>query len=289
MKRLILMATCLLLALPWGAQAQVSLQEDSPLRYGAPDTGHLIRHRGYALSYDGRLRSARWVAERLTTESLADGVDRKDEFRLDPFVPPEFRAERADYEGSGFDQGHLAPSANHTGSRLDNSATFFLSNMSPQVGRGFNQGYWRHLEASIRDLLKREEVREVYVFTGPLFMPDTLLEQGSAHDSLTVTYRFIGPNHVPVPTHYFKAVLAVCGPSRSTACDRSHRLRLWAYVLPNAPIDNSTPIDDFAVTTDFLEHWAGFDLWSALAEDIERDLESKKARPWPGSSLAQAD
>ena len=36
--------------------------------------------------------------------------------------------------GSGYDRGHLAAAANHRSSQNSMCATFFLSNMSPQVG-----------------------------------------------------------------------------------------------------------------------------------------------------------
>lgn len=35
---------------------------------------------------------------------------------------------------SGYDRGHLAAAANHRSSQDSMCATFFLSNMSPQVG-----------------------------------------------------------------------------------------------------------------------------------------------------------
>ena len=65
----------MLLAGSLQAQPTVDTDEDSPLRFGTPDTGRLMRHRGVVFSYDGRLRSARWVAERLTKEELADDIE----------------------------------------------------------------------------------------------------------------------------------------------------------------------------------------------------------------------
>ena len=43
------------------AAVQGQAAEHPALRWGAPDTGHLIVRDGYVLSYDGRLRGARWV------------------------------------------------------------------------------------------------------------------------------------------------------------------------------------------------------------------------------------
>lgn len=69
------------------------------LTWGMPDTGRIIVQDGFVLSYDGRLRSARWVAERLTKESLAKNpsVDRQNDYRRDPRVAVEFHANDDDY------------------------------------------------------------------------------------------------------------------------------------------------------------------------------------------------
>jgi endonuclease G len=37
------------------------------------------------------------------------------------------------FEGSGFDRGHLIPSADHRHSQESMNNTFFLSNIAPQV------------------------------------------------------------------------------------------------------------------------------------------------------------
>ena len=264
----------------------VTAQEHPALRWGTPDTGHILFHDTFVLSYDRRLRSARWTAERLTNESLVvgTGVDRQDLFREDPRIPVELRAALDDYSGSGRDRGHLANSANHRLTQAMNDDTFYLSNMSPQVGNSFNRHYWARLEASVRNLAERPDIARVYLFTGPLFMPDDAPDQGTApsnngSDEFSVTYRFVGPNHVPEPTHYFKAVFAVrddrLGPPEDTP-----RYQMWAFILPNEAIASNTPIGDFGVTTDFLEHWAGFDLWDKLADDAEADLESHTETPW---------
>jgi len=259
------------------------------MKYGAPDTGHVIDYGTFIMSYDGRLCSARWVAEKLTKESLVKNVDRRNDFRPDRRVPSEFRAELSDYRGSGFDRGHLAPSGDHVLSREINSTTFFLTNMSPQVGVGFNRDYWRRLETTIRDHALDEAVKELYVFTGPLFMPKNAPRQGQEsgefgdnedeesvegdETQLTVTYKLIGGNHVPVPTHHFKAVLVV-------PTDTERSVKLYTFVLPNEKIEKTTSLDEFVRSTDFLEHWGGFDLWSELPDDVEAFKEGTAWRGW---------
>jgi endonuclease G len=282
---------CLCFALAFLLHGSIAAQQHEALQYGAPDTGGMIEYGTFVMSYDGRFRSARWVAEKLTKQSLVKNVDRSDDFRPDRRVPSEFRAELSDYRRSGFDRGHLAPSGDHVLNADANSSTFFLTNMSPQVGVGFNRDYWRRLEDTIRQQALADSTKELFVFTGPLFMPKDAPRQGNAtgtfreadeaeaadagganDEPLTVTYRLIGGNHLPVPTHYFKAILVV-----PVSAERS--VKMFTYVLPNEKIDRARELSDYARSVDYVEHWAGFDLWSELPDDVEAFKEGTDWRP----------
>lgn len=70
-----------------------------------------------------------------------------------------------------------------------------------QVGRGFNRDKWNELEQYCRSLARSH--RNVYVCTGPLFLP-----RQEDDGLLYVRYRVLGDNHVAVPTHFFKVILA---------------------------------------------------------------------------------
>lgn len=52
--------------------------------------------------------------------------------------------------------------------------TFLLSNMAPQVGRGFNRDYWKYLEEWCRDLTST--FQDVFIFTIPLYLPSKDLD-----------------------------------------------------------------------------------------------------------------
>ena len=83
--------------------------------------------------------------------SRLESLERAESYRPDYRVPEMFRADRTDYKGSGYDRGHLVASANQRALELQNSETFLLSNMSPQV-LGFNRGLWKRLENAVRAL-----------------------------------------------------------------------------------------------------------------------------------------
>nr|CAD7422008.1 unnamed protein product [Timema poppensis] len=167
------------------------------MRFGFPGLENVRSFDDFVLSYDRRNRVAYWVFEHLTKESVAsnDAVDRaKCEFTEDASLHPFFRtvftvtpstpsyesgvptpavgvlrSNNSDYKGSGFDRGHLAAAGNHRLNQRHVDQTFLLSNMAPQVGRGFNRDSWNTLEKHVRKLTKK--YINVYVCTGPLYLP----------------------------------------------------------------------------------------------------------------------
>ena len=63
--------------------------------------------------------------------------------------------------------------------------TFYLTNMCPQVGDGFNRDYWSHFEDFVRRLTNKYD--DVRVMTGPLYLPKL-----GADGKYRVTYEVIG-------------------------------------------------------------------------------------------------
>lgn len=63
----------------------------------------------------------------------------------------------------------MAPASNHKGSQQAMDDTFVLSNISPQIGPGFNQGYWARCERFAQELIS--QCSDVWIVTGPLYLP----------------------------------------------------------------------------------------------------------------------
>jgi len=127
------------------------------MRFGFPSFENVRSFNDYVLSYDKRNRVPHWVFEHLTKHSVGYNpeVDRsKCEFYEDGSLHPFFRATNQDYKGSGYDRGHLAAAGNHKSAQHNCQETFILSNMSPQVGKGFNRDTWNRLEKHVRVLTK---------------------------------------------------------------------------------------------------------------------------------------
>ncbi|VDK81341.1 unnamed protein product [Anisakis simplex] len=153
------------------------------MQYGFPGFDNLRTFEDYVLSYDQKnrciifrgpstqnvslsmvavvnclklvFRTAHWVVEHLTPSRMTydPSVDRsKCQFHADESIHPYFRSQNDDYQRSGYDRGHLAAAGNHRRTQNAIDQTFLLSNMSPQVGRGFNRDKWNELERYVRPL-----------------------------------------------------------------------------------------------------------------------------------------
>lgn len=203
----------------------------------------IVQHEAYVLKYNEQYEQADWVAYVLTAEMLEKKCSRKDNFRSDPLVTTG-SATLADYRGSGYDRGHLAPAADMVSSELFMSESFYMSNMSPQIP-AFNRGVWKQLEEMVRQWAR--ENGEIIVVTGPVLsygVKDT-----------------IGPNEVGVPKYYFKVILDYTEPD----------IKAIAFRLPNN--DTRAPFPIVATRVDTLEASTGLDFFPGLPDDIENEVE----------------
>ncbi|GFQ75794.1 endonuclease G, mitochondrial, partial [Trichonephila clavata] len=230
----------------------------STMQFGFPSVDSIRSRKSYVLSYDRRNRVPNWVFEHLTPELIAhdENINRsKSEFFEDNSIHAYFRSTNADYKHSGFDRGHLAAAGNHRSKQEYLDDTFVLSNITPQVGKGFNRDAWNKLEKHVRKTVRK--YKNVYVVTGPLYLP-RMEPDGKKY----VKYQVIGPHDVAVPTHFFKVVVG----------ERDAQFDMEAYVMPNAPIDDKVPLKAFMVPKDVIERCAGFLLFEKLPNSVFRSV-----------------
>ncbi len=205
----------------------------------------IIQHTGYALKYNEHFEQSEWVAYQLTIEEVNGKYEQSNNFRKDPHVSTGSAALK-DYKGSGYDRGHLIPASDMRWSLDAMSASFYMSNMSPQ-DPNFNRGIWKKLEELIRSWAV--ENKEIYVVTGPV------LTDGP--------YQTIGVNKVAIPKHYYKVILDYLEPE----------IKAIGFILPNTK--GSYPLSQYAVTVDKVEHITDIDFFYILSDDVEAMLESE--------------
>lgn len=237
-------------------------QMQPELRYGAPVCDQILTGRYFTIGYSWYFRQAKWTLEIINRERylISEEVKRLENFRADTRIPERFRAGLKAYAESGYDRGHLVGSANQNLIDLQNSETFLLSNMSPQVPQ-FNRHKWRELEIAIRDLDKKKEILETYVLTCPVFYFGKIIET-------------IGKDHefgidVPVPHAFIKSVLTE---------DIKGRHKLWTFEMENRKLDGV--LKDYLVKTYDAEQLVGGRFWDRISGGDMHDMKKDPIPMW---------
>ncbi|KAG0225485.1 nuclease [Actinomortierella wolfii] len=236
-----------------------NIRKIMPHGFPGPINDLFVRE-GYVASYNRQFRHPNWVAEHITADTLkaGEGVGRgNSQFKEDPTVPDLYKAKLSDYLRSGYDRGHMVPAADVKSSQSAMDETFFLSNIAPQVGDGFNRDYWAHFENFCRNLTRK--YKDVYVLTGPLYLPYKDVDQ-----KWYVKHEVIGnPPNIAVPTHFYKVILTDQG---------NGDMSMAAFVLPNNVIQNEVPLTSFQVPVEAVEKASGLKFFEMLERRALKNL-----------------
>jgi endonuclease G len=243
------------------------LPNEDPLLFGNPsnatgeianENNYLMLKPQYSLSYNRSKATANWVAWRLDSSWIGT-TPRQDDFREDPALPLGwYRVQDSDYSGSGFDRGHMCPSGDRTNSVANNSATFLMTNMVPQLGAN-NQGPWNDLENYLRTLAQAGN--EVYIISGP----------NGQHPTIPT----IAGGRIIVPNSTWKVVLVL--PNGSNDLERVNRsTRVFGVIMSNVSITQGAPWRNFRVTVDAVEVLTGHNFFSNIPKNTQELIERKR-------------
>ncbi|MCH8246961.1 MAG: DNA/RNA non-specific endonuclease [Bacteroidetes bacterium] len=248
--------------MPWGVPETVTANE------------RLLHQDGYVINHDGDLRTATWVAYRLTAEDLSSDRERTECFRPDPRLPDEAAGICNDYEEPTYDRGHLVPNADMERSEAAMITTYMFSNMAPQHA-GFNRGIWQRLERYVRKWARLKG--EIHVITGAVFDQNADSLRDNDSDAKMMKPKE-GVARVAIPTHFYKIILH----------ERSDTfIENMAFVLPH---DEAPPTGDKAnqfltdqlTSIDVIERMTGVDFLSDLPSNKELAVEAHVAsKMWP--------
>ena len=128
-----------------------------------------ICRKGYAVGFNPGTRSPDWVIEHLQKAQLSGKAIRSNKFTEDTSIGAGLSATNKDYSGQGYDRGHQAPAGDFKSSQTMTDESFLFTNMSPQVGIGFNRNIWKDLETDVRSWIQCGGREELYVITGPVY------------------------------------------------------------------------------------------------------------------------
>eukprot|EP01028_Stygiella_incarcerata_P004911 TRINITY_DN2129_c0_g1_i1.p1 TRINITY_DN2129_c0_g1~~TRINITY_DN2129_c0_g1_i1.p1 ORF type:complete len:406 (+),score=94.98 TRINITY_DN2129_c0_g1_i1:78-1220(+) len=217
------------------------------LPFGFPTICPVRIRKSYVAGVDMAKKIPFFVAEAYSSSLLKALESRnasrnKCRFVADPTVPDKYAAKNEDYLRSGLSRGHMAPAgAQKTMSEMQDSFNL-TTNILPQ-DFDCNAFLWRRLEHWTKEISVNHQ--GVYVISGPIFRP----QEGTN----CVEYQVIGKGRVAVPTHLFKVILTKDKKSWYSRAKYS----MAAYVVPNAPIVISTPLNEIEVSIDSLEEQTG--------------------------------
>jgi endonuclease G len=214
---------------------------------------YLMEKDQYVMSYNRDNGGPNWVSWHLDSSWLGT-APRQDDFRGDSMLPAGwYKVVSTSYSGSGYDRGHMCPSADRTSTIADNSATFLMTNMLPQAADN-NRITWEHLEDYSRDLVNNDG-DELYIISGGYGNAGT-----------------INSGHVLVPTYTWKVILVL--PAGSNDVSRvTSSTRAIAVWIPNQNGINSD-WKTYRVSVDYVESMTGNDFFSNVSDSAENAIES---------------
>lgn len=198
---------------------------------------------GFTLSFNKDNHTPNYVAWELLGEETTGEKGRSNAFWTDSELegcPTTF-----DYSRSGYDRGHMCPSADQKWSEEAMNDCFVMANICPQA-HALNNGAWKTLENKERQWAVRDSA--IMIVAGPIYSPDDKEKIGKAG--------------VRVPGAFFKVLLA-------PYLDEPRGI---AFVYPNMTAPGN--MQDYAMSIDDLESLTGFDFFPSLPDDIEKKVEA---------------
>ncbi len=234
-------------------QVYLSLGNPSGASKANPNN-YLLSNKYFILSYNREKAVPNWAAWRISKAELGDFPrPDPDPFRPDDRLPAGWnRITPSDYTRSGFDRGHVCPSADRSASVEGMSETFLMTNMTPQTG-DLNRGPWQKLEGYLRTLVTRGN--DVYIYAG------VYGEKGKIK------------NEVSIPTNSWK--IAVVVPSGASAASVNENTRVIAVDMPNVRGIRNADWQIYRTTVRQIEQNTGYNFLSNLPQNVQDALETK--------------
>jgi endonuclease G len=221
---------------------------------------YLLEKEEYVMSYSRDKGTANWVSWHLDEAWLGE-ASRQDDFRADSSLPAGwYQVDATDYQYSGFDRGHMCPSADRTLSVDDNSNTFFMTNMMPQAPNNNRIG-WASLESYCRSMLSGGY--EIYIISGGY---------GIGGDGSNGPADYIANGNVQVPSNTWKVIMII--PDGDDDVNRvTTSTQVIAVDMPNSQIVSSD-WTLYQTSVDQIEAATGYDFFDLVPDHIEDVIEA---------------
>jgi DNA/RNA endonuclease G (NUC1) len=245
-------------------RAEASIDIALQMQLGNPSTAsadtnnhdhYLIQRPVEAIDYSDNLGEPNWASWDLTASDMGTN-SRSPSFFTDTNLPPNFYwVKTGDYTGSGYDRGHMCPSADRTDTEADNDMVFLMSNIVPQDSIN-NSGVWAQFEGYCRTLA---QTNELLIISGP---------SGFGGSRINTN----GPVYIPA---YVWKIAVVVPPGSGTALNRiTNSTRVITLKIPNTDqATNTWPA--YVTSASQIEVDTGFTFFTALPADVASALRNK--------------
>ncbi|HQU91582.1 MAG TPA: DNA/RNA non-specific endonuclease, partial [Pyrinomonadaceae bacterium] len=194
-----------------------------------------------------------WVSWRTTRDDVGNSIPRPD-FRPDPRLPKWYnRIGYYDYSGSGYDRGHMVPSADRFANPRLNEETFMMSNIVPQTG-ALNQFPWNDFEMYVRSQAwKKLDVYQI---------------AGCYGDAGWLKHK------ITVPTNCWK--IAMIMPRGRTPDKLDERTRILAVDMPNIERIDNEKWQRYQTTIREIEQRTGLNIFADRPQQLQDTIETRK-------------
>ncbi len=202
--------------------------------------------------YDSSNKVPTFVAHILTrAEAEVSEAKRGDKFIEDKHYSRRGvkQATNGDYKNSGYDKGHMVPSADRDDSQKENDATFQFTNIAPQTPT-LNRQTINRLEQQTRKWAI--EYDSLYIVTGSIITDNSQHPLKSIGDGVTV------------PQYFYKTILT----------RHNGEYKAVAFLMPNIKGVDSN-FNSYKTTIDEIEKLSKQDLYHKLPDSIENKIESR--------------
>jgi uncharacterized repeat protein (TIGR01451 family) len=239
--------------------ATLQMQLGNPSSATADTNNHdhyLIQRTVEAIDYSDNYGEPNWASWDLTASDLGSS-GRNSSFYTDANLPANFyHVSTDDYSGSGYERGHMCPSADRTDTTNDNKLVFFMSNIIPQAPNN-NEEVWENFEGYCRTLA--QSGNELLIICGPSGFNGSLIQPSQ---------------RVFIPAYTWKIVVVV-PPGSGTALSRiDAAARVIALKIPNSNGVSST-WQNYVTSARQIEVDTGFTFFNALPPDVASALRDK--------------
>lgn len=211
----------------------------------------------YSVEWDSVIRSCRWSAYEMYSSNRETHTSRYrpgesgDQYPTDPDLhcSTAWTVDNDPFWRSGYDHGHMCPSADRLNSRTSNIQTFYLTNMMPQVN-GFNAGVWASMESWVRNQISIGSNDTLFVVKGGTIDNASQVETSKVHG-------------MTIPKYYYMALLM----------KNSSGYKAMGFWIEHKS-SSDTDLSKYVVNIDTLEQLTGIDFFCNLPDDTENHIES---------------